>query len=486
MEVSADLVYDQPNELVLQLLERFFALLVLLNDAFYSKYSLQQHQRCNLSGPASQGNHDHLTSMEGQGERMSYVGMLLRTADRIRFLFNRSTDSEPYEDKMRKLTDKLQPAYLQGMAAIHFLTASACQRWNEPDSQTLLHLLHLVHALKEARRTCMCNHPPFKLHQYYKEDKTQCTLEVINDLLEQCSECARSEHVRHFKELLGDHLKTSCWVGCDKCESMLVNTIVYANMLYTTNFRMLASLRLSLDYVIDLSNSEDPLQGQHLQLKLARNLFKSGFTEIDRKGQYLQKGSYNLYYLLSMEYEVMFISGRRERKDDFNCLLMEGFLKRKEKRPFFIQCEQQLLQSDPRRKCCEAQIRKFLHKWKPGDMYYPQALRTATASIILEQGPCGTCKKHHVPAIKQHLEQHKMPLDFVAMLEFKEGSIFLQRLTAAEDGRPLHLEQGLQPFNKHNVCMFNKCKHVQCKRRRCRYSKPSNILAVHNRRLIRL
>lgn len=476
MEVSADLIYDQNHELVLQLLERLLALLVLLNDVFYYMYPLQQHSKCSHLQDHDHENHDHLTSMAGQGERMSYVGMLLRTVDRIRFLFRKSIfeDGEPFVRMMMRL--KSQPEYAQGVAAIHFLTAGMCQRWIDPDSKALLYLLHLVHALKDARKTCKCDHPPIQLHRFYTEKSTKCTLQVINHLLGQCEACAATQRVRHFRKMLGDQLHPHLWVGCDECESMLMDTLVYANMLFATNFRMLASLRLSLDYAIDLSDGEHLEQG--LQ-KIARNLFKLGFAQVDRKRRKeLQQGPYNLKYQVSMDFEVMFISGCQEMKDDFNCLLMEGFLQRKEKRPFFIQCQHQLLRCDPRRKCCEAQIGKYLDEWKLGDMYYPRALRMAMVYIILEQDACGTCKEEHVPAIKQHLEQHNIPLKIVAMLDYIENSKFLPRLTA--HGGPVQLKRDLQPFEEHNACMVRKCKHVRCTRKHCHYSKPTNVLAVNN------
>lgn len=473
MVVPSDLVYDQSCELVLELLERLFALLVLLNDAFYCMYPPQQHFRCSPALQHHPADHERLTTVAGQGERMSFVGMLLRTADRIRWLLRKSLkDGEPFEKKLKKVKCH-NPEYAHGVAVLHFLTAGLCRLWIDPDSLTLLYLLHLLHALKEAGKTCKYYHSPIELHEFYTEKSRNCTMNLISHLLNRCSACATTEGVKVYRAKLGADLDPSNWHGCSDCESMLVDILVYTNMLSITNCRMLASMRLSLDYDIDVSACGYLHQGPEV---IGRSLFKLGFTEISIRQGTIQRSAYDLLYKVSMDFEVLFISGRQEEKDDLNCLVMEGFLKRKERRPFFILCDHQLLRYDSHRKCCEPQIRKHVEKLicELAHAHQPSVLRTATVSMVLEQGACEVCEKEHIPAMKFQLAQHGIPLQLVTMLPYIPNSVFLRRLT--ERGGPVRLQRHLCPFEERHACVVHKCKHVRCPHKYCYYSKPDKVL----------
>ena len=286
-----------------------------------------------------------------------------------------------------------------------------------------------------------------------------------------------------MKAKLGLHLDPSHWHGCGDGESILVDTLVYTNMLIITNFRMMASLRLSLDYVIDLSQVKNQLRVfGHLNQVLGgigRHLFNFGFTEVTKLRQDVSPDS--LTYKLTMDYEVTFISGwQEEKKDDLNCLLLEGFLQRKERRPFFIQCQHQLLRHDPQRKCCEPQMKTSLdqvtkllcdaHSKLTGVLSIP------SVHMMLEEDPCWACESQCIPLVAAQMERHRIPLQLVSMLPYSQYSVFLERLT--EEGGPVQLKADLRPFEERHACIVQKhCRHVRY-HKHCHYSNPSKVLAM--------
>ena len=308
---------------------------------------------------------------------------------------------------------------------------------------------------------------------------------LINALLAQCRVCGGTQRVKEIKAKLGAELDPSHRHGCSDCESILVDIAVLTNMLSVTNFRMMASTMLSLDYVIDqreVRMSDRVLDQLEQELKdVGKILFKFGFTEV---GRMRWKDSGN-EFVVSMDFEVMFISGwQEEKKDDLNRLLLEGFLQLKEKRLFFIQCWHQLLQCDhPRRKCCEPQMLASLNQvtrtLHDTHSKLTGVLSFVSVHMILEQSPCWTCRKHIVPSIFSH--KIGITLKLVSLLPFIQGSVFLERLTA--DGGPVQLKGDLVPFEERNVCMVHKrCKHVRC-HAHCHYSKPGKVLAVEEAKL---
>ena len=475
-EVSPDLLHDQSGSVILEFLEYLFTALVVLNEAYLHMYPTPpQHPPCGHA-PHQQGP-SHLTAMAGQGERMAFVGMLLRSADRIRYLKVQSVKcGQDFASKMKELK-RWRPEIAHGVAVLHFLTAGLCRN----DAPTLTNLLHLVQAVSKSRNMCRQDHPPLQMHKFYREGSNNCTLALINTLLAQCRMCEGAECVKEEKAKLRSDLDPSCWHGCGDCESILMDIFMYANMLSVTNFRMLASTRLSLDYVIDLNqfrkNHRMIAQLDQVLGGIGRRLFNLGFTQITK----LRQNVSGLKVTLSMDFEVMFISGwQEEKKDDLNCLLLEGFLQRKERRQFYIQCQHQLLKCDPQRKCCEPQMEINLYNATQA-LYHAHSqlagvLPFLSVHMMLEESPCWTCGSECIPSIVAQMDQQRIPVQLVAMLPYSPNSVFLERLT--EEGGPVQLKADLCPFEERHMCMVHgRCGHVRC-HEHCHYSKPSKVLAV--------
>ena len=482
VEISPDLVHDQSRAVVLDFLDYIFKALAVLNEAYRHMFPAPPpHPPCQHA--SHQQGPRHLTDMAGQGGRMAFVGMLLRTADQIRYLKVQSVRyDQDFAIKVKELKDR-RPEIAHGVAVLNFLTAGLCQN----EHQTLGNLSHLIQALKDSCQTCKHEHPPVQLYPFYRENSSNCTLTLINVLLAQCRVCRGTQHVKNIKAKLGAELDPSHRHGCGDCESILVDTLVYTNMLSITNFRMMASTRLSLDYVIDLREVRMPHgvlnQSEQFLRGVGRRLFNLGFTEV---GSIRWEVSGNGFVVkISMDFEVMFISGwQEEKKDDLNCLLLEGFLQRKERRPFFIQCQHQLLQCNPQRKCCEPQMLASLDQVTRALHNAHQltgVLPITSVHMMLEQNPCQTCHECIIPSMIDHMGLHRIPLQLVSMLPYIPGSVFLERLTA--DGGPVQLKQDLAPFEGRHVCMVHRqCRHVRC-HAHCHYSKPGKVLAVKKTKL---
>ena len=482
-EISPDLVYDQSRGVVLEFLDHIFKALAVLQEAYLHMYPTPPHPPCQHV-PHQQGPR-HLTDMAGQGERMAFVGMLLRTADQIRYLKLQTVRcGQDFAIKVKELKLR-RPDIAHGVAVLNFLTAGLCRN----NHRTLVNLLHLVQALRESIRMCRHDHPPIQLHQFYRESSNNCTLTLINALLAQCRVCEGTVHVKEMKEKLVADLDPSHWHGCGDCESMLVDTLAYTSMLSITNFRMMASTRLSLDYVIDLREVRTPQrvlnQSEQFLRGIGRRLFNFGYTEVAALRWDVSPDGF--VFKMSMDFEVMFISGwQEEKKDDLNCLLLEGFLQRKEKRPFFIQCRHQLLQCDPQRKCCEPQMMASLDQvtraLHDAHSKLTGVLPIPSVHMMLEENPCHICHACIIPSIIAHVKHHRIPLKLVSMLPYSPGSVFLERLTE-KDGGPVKLKDDLHPIEERNVCMVHRrCRHVSC-HTHCQYSKPSKVLAVKEGKL---
>ena len=302
----------------------------------------------------------HLTDMAGQGGRMAFVGMLLRTTQRIFHFKVKSLQSEKHDKyyfaRMVTQEKDQRPESAHGVAVLYFLTAGLCSN----DTDTVFGLLHLVQALKWASKSCEHRHCDVEFFEFYKSTKSNCTLALVRKLLDQCREakcdttCKDCQDIQRYKARLEPHLDPRHWTGCADCESMIVDILVYAAMFHNTERRMMASLRLSLNCTINLEQNRGLLK----QLMwLPRYLRQEGFTEIQHDTDAsLGKG-------FSVDYEVLFMSGWQydKRMKGRIQLMLEAFLERKNsRRLFFIQWKHQFVGDDGLAHCCEPQIMDLL------------------------------------------------------------------------------------------------------------------------------
>ena len=340
IDISEDLVVDQSRGVLVEFLEYIFSTLVLLNEAYHHMHPTPDpHPCCKHKQPGNIPK--HLTEMAGQAERLAFIGMLLRTADLIPYL--KSIHGENFASVLEKLKDeqpegpriKHHPDISHGLAVLNFLTAGLCRN----DMTTLCDLRDLVHALRGSAKKCKHSHPPISPAQFFKEDSSKCIVRLIKALLDQCPVCEGVACNKEMKaRLTADAFQ---WHGCGDCESILVDVLVYTKMLSVTNFRMLASTRLYFDYHIDRTRVravEKVLKKmRQVFIRINNQLLQLGFTLLTPT--WSKESQDGLVITLSTEYEVLFISGwQEEKKDDLHYLLWKGFLQRKEKRPFFIQC----------------------------------------------------------------------------------------------------------------------------------------------------
>ena len=324
------------------------------------------------------------------------------------------------------------------------------------------------------------------LHSTYKNKKSNCTLTLLNKLLNQCSEtrcdinCKICQEVQHRKAGLKPHLDPSRWNGCTHCESMLVDILVYAAMFCNTEHRMMASLRLSLDSSIALRQTtrECLLKQLDLQLLAMGNyLYSEGFTMIQR-----HRPPSHSCLQMSLGCEVLFISGYQHCKKDPMHKLLEKFIKQKNQKLFYLQWKHQVKGPCPPPNCCEPQI-KFHLKTVMAELVedHNDLLRFIKVHVMLEQDPCGKCQDV-VSEIQAQLSDCQIPFELVSMLPYgASDKQFLKRLT--KDGGPVQMKDDLHPFEGKNVCMVHKrCKHVRCQKH-CHYSKPGKVLAVKEAKL---
>ena len=145
---------------VLDFLDYIFKALAVVNRAYTYMFPAPHPPDCQHT-PHQQGPR-HLTDMAGQGGRMAFVGMLLRTADQIRYLKVQSIRyGQDFATKVKELKVR-RPEIAHGVAVLNFLTAGLCRN----DHQTLANLSHLIQALKDSCQTCKHEHPPVQLYAY--------------------------------------------------------------------------------------------------------------------------------------------------------------------------------------------------------------------------------------------------------------------------------------------------------------------------------
>ena len=476
-EVRADAARGHSRSVVLQFLKYIFKVLIILKKAYDHMYPNppQLSVPCNNESHWQVPGHVHINLMGGQFERLTYVGMLLRTVDKIYFLREKYGQCQDFEREVTTLRDD-HPAIAHGVAVLNFLTGKLC--WN--DLPTLNNLFKLVEALSR----CEKEHPSVQTHHYYKEGSSKCTLSVINAVLAQCKGCRHITKRRVVEQIetLQSHLQDlAIWHDCGDCESVLVDILTYTNALCThprifnnSNFRMMASLRISLDYDLDVrklkvQQNTDRAIDQLRQIQDVRRLLHDfGFAMISLTSNGFPPKDDILK--VWMEYEVMFISGNQEgenSKTDLKRFLQDG-LQLKARRPFFIQWKHQLLRCDPaadahkRKGCTEPQMKITLAQ-------VTQALQDVHSKLtvvqpfykvdmVLEECPCGSCIKTCIPSIICEAEYHKIPLQIISMLPYHKGSEFLQRMT--NEGGPMY------PFEEKHVCLVDR-------------AEPYTTIAVH-------
>ena len=159
--------YHERRIPVLYFLDYIFKALAVLNDAYRHMFSAPPPCPTCQHEPQQQ-DHRRLTGMAGQGERMAFVGLLLRTIERI---FQLKADSLDSSDKsyfaceVKKLKGE-RPEMAHGVAVLNFLTAGLCS--NNP--KILFRLLHLVQALKEAGKSCEHHHCDVNFFAFYVQE----------------------------------------------------------------------------------------------------------------------------------------------------------------------------------------------------------------------------------------------------------------------------------------------------------------------------
>ena len=474
-------LYRERRIPVLDFLDYIFKALAVLKEAYFFMFELPAPSD---PPPCQHASHQqgprHLMDMAGQGGRMAFVGMLLRTTERI---FNFKVKSLPSEKHDKYLFARMvtqekdkHPEIAHGVAVLNFLTAGVCNN----DTDTVFGLLHLVQALKQASKSCEHHHCDVKFFEFYKRTKSNCTLTLVKKLLDQCTEtkcdtnCKICQEVQRYKPHLEPHLDPRHWKGCADCESMIVDIIVHSAMFCKTKRRMMASLRLSLNCPINVKRNHGLLK----QLQgLPKYLRQEGFTEIQHDTDAsLGKG-------FSVDYEVLLMSGwqyNKEKKEPMH-LMLEAFLEcENSRRLFFVQWKHQFIGDDGKAHCCEPQIKDLLKEVIP-ELAKHRLARFIKVHMMLEQDPCDSCREVILPVILTHLGDHKIPLQLVSMLPLRKLSVFLERLTA--DGGPVQLKQDLKPFEERNACMVHRrCEHVRC-HAHCHYSNPGKVLAVEEAKL---
>ena len=483
-------------------LEHVFWSLVVLKEAYQCMYGKQipEHRY-----PPCIHNPDwcprHLFEMARQGERMVFVGMLLRTAEIICWHKEQSLTKAQYsfKGKINYLKEK-HLGIAHGVIVLNFLTAGLCQN----DMKTLTNLLDLVQALKESSEMCTHDHHPFhgRLYDFYNRKKANCTLILVGEMLVQhCTICYRKNGIKEYERKSAKCLDASKWHGCSDCESLLVDILMYTKMLENTNHRMIASMRLSLRRVI---NPKHSLTACQEELKtFTKTLFEKGFTEV----KHCESTSLDYTHLdISLDYEAIYISGWQSDKKDGLRTLLDEFLEEKRSRLFFIQLRHQFIGYDGLPHCCEPQIMEHL-KVVIDEVAVARLTQFIKVHIVLEQDPCDKCRIAIMPVILNQLGDHRIPPQLVTMLEYvrrprppktseekKSPPIppFLKRLTGSHDP-PVHLKSldGVpRPFkNSHDCIVCGMCRYIRCHSLHSvphifpnYYSKPSIALTVHRLR----
>ena len=457
---------------VLDFLDYIFKALAVVNRAYTYMFPAPHPPDCQHT-PHQQGTR-HLTDMAGQGGRMAFVGMLLRTTERI---LDFHEDSHHYDECLfASIMKQEDPEIAHSVAVLNFLTAGLCNN----DTDTVFGLLHLVQALKWASKSCEHHHCDVNFIEFYKSNKRNCTLALVKKLLDQCTEakcdttCEVCQEIQRYKADLEPHLDPRHWTGCADCEAMIVDILVYSATYFNTERRMMASLRLSLNCPINVEQNLETLK----QLQwLPRYLRHEGFTEIQHNTDASQGKGF------SVDYEVLFMSGwqRDKKMKEPMHLMLEAFLERKSsRRLFFIQWKHQFIGDDGLAHCCEPQIMDLLKEVIP-ELAKHCLSQFIKVHMMLEQDPCDSCRGLILPVILTQLGDFIIPPQLVSMLPYIPRSVFLKRLTEA--GGPVQLKEDLELFEERNACMVHKrCKHVRC-HKHCHYSKTSKVITVREEKI---
>lgn len=511
----------QSRGLVLEFLDYLFQALVVISEAYHHMYPTDPPDQikipCNHESHPKVPEYVQITPMAGQLERMTYVGLLLRTADQIRYLKAQTDTQHNGRDFASKMVElkRQRPEIAHGVAVLNFLTAGLCRN----DSQTLENILDLVRTLRwQLEYQSGQNHThqvSIQVMEFYTNQFSNCTLRLVNALLDNCNECKMTNRVRRKIRKLSLRpdlqLDLSQWLGCGDCESMLVDILVNTYTLSSCHpnilsnriqFRMMASLKLSLHYAINVEQNHGIDRAivdyeLHQFEDVRKQLRNFGFTEVPIT--WIAPSDHTA--TRSIDFEVMFVSGYQEKKGNLKRFLLEEFLQHKERRPFFIQCQHQFLRCDPGRKhcepqmkdkskkrCCEPQVKTTLGQ-------VTQALHDTHSKLtimqpdhrgcmVLEEYPCDRCGEDTIPSMVDEMGLHGIPLQIVSMLPYCQNSRFLQRLT--NEGGPVQLNTDLHPFEERQVCLVDTNRHcgfVRCRRGNCQYSNPSNVLTVDVKKL---
>lgn len=385
----------------LPFLERLFNTLLLWKDVYHKLYPDSDQQRYTLCmhNPNWQHSPGHPSEMARQGERLASVGVLLRTAEHIRYL----KASRDFPSNLENLKDE-HPGIAHGVAILNFITAGLCKN----DYSTLRNLLNLVKALRGSCKKCKHHHSSSlgKLTHYYNQRHSNRTLILIVAILDDhCKTCYSEHGIKNVERSSHKCLDKTHWHGCRDCESMLVDILVYTNMLSNTHKRMMASLRLSLRCEIDPRQRRAPVQEEELAL-LSDYLFKKGFTKVKYCGAPALGSTCLEQY--SLDYEAIYISGWHcDKKDDFY-LLLEGFLEERLDRLFSIQLRYQFEGNDECAHCCEPQIMEHL-EIVICELHRRHLTRFIKMHLMLEQDPCADCRSVIMPVILTHLGEHVIP-----------------------------------------------------------------------------
>ena len=470
-----------PRKLLPILLEHSFNTLVMLNEAYqylYPDIPPRANAPCihNPNWKLAYGP-GHSPEMVRQGERLSFVGMLLRTAEHIR-------SKQASQDFPNNLKDE-HPAIAHGVAVFNFLIENGiCPNQSINSYQTLINLQGLVRALRESNEKCKhaCSPFPGTLNDFFDQKRSNCGLIlIITELVENhCKTCYSKNEIAKYVKRSANCLKPSHWHGCRDCESMLLDILVYTKMLNNTPKRMMASLRLNLRCAIDSRQNQAPCQ-EDIK-KLTKLLFMKGFTEVKHHEAPALGSTYLEQH--SLDYEAIYISGWQHDKKDGLRKLLDRFLEKQQSRLFFIQLRYQFKGHDTNPHCCEPQIMEHLQKvictlYKRG-RHLTQFIKM---HLMLEQDPCSECRSAIMPAILSHLCDYVIAPQLVTMMEHKKHrktkskqppsvSPFLQRLTNGSDP-VLRLRKPPQFGNRHTCTVCGGCKYI-----RCHFTTPHNILCL--------
>ena len=483
-------LYDQPldRSVALKYLNAVFTALIQHNAAYVIMFG---HPARGPPPPCiHEQQQDPITGVVREGERLAYIGLLLRTAERICEL--RYSSGSSFASKIEELKAN-RPDMAHGVAMLQFLTAGVCRNLGK----TLRNLLQLVRELASLRCGPMVNHEcnPINLHYIYNATPSNRILTMINRLLAQCRECGKTNRVQELVAELGPDLDPSKWQGCGDCELLLLDVLLYTRIFQIPNVndRMLSSMRLSFDYNIDVMSRDQTkksLEDTHDCLS------ELGFIKISQRSAGPSNGGRSKE---SMEYEVMFMSGWKEGEKKVT-MIRKVMEKQDRKRLFYIQRKYQppkvkCQQDDQkhRKRCCESQMQRcFDEIAKKLDSAHkalaelvPVYMIKMRVDILLEMDPCPKCKSVLVEmAVDMARLKHTKSegLHVLSMLPYehpgnKDPSL-IRPIPERLMSEAIQPRKDLKPFWQRHTCMVHgHCRSVRCGRH-CQYSTPNRALLV--------